>query len=160
MKTMMQKRLGLFMGMLFMVAMAQARQLDANVMLQEVNKVRGQSCKCGNERQSAAPPLVWDDKLERAAQRHANDMARKKFFSHTGSDKSTVSSRVDKEKFVWMLVGENLADGYKSEADVVAGWMTSPGHCKNIMNPEFTHMGVAVSKDGRYWVQVFATPME
>jgi uncharacterized protein YkwD len=157
---MMQQRMVLLMGMLFLMATAQSQQLDASVMLEEVNKVRGQKCKCGNERQKAAPPLVWDEKLERAAQRHADDMARKKFFSHTGSDKSTVSSRVDKEAFVWMLVGENLADGYKNEADVVAGWMTSPGHCKNIMNPEFTHMGVAVSKDGRYWVQVFATPME
>lgn len=148
------------MGMLFWMAMAQAQKVDAHIMLQEVNKARGQKCKCGSEKQDAAPPLVWDQKLERAAQKHADDMARKKFFSHTGSDKSTVSSRVDKQNFEWMLVGENIADGFKNEVDVVAGWMTSPGHCKNIMNAEFTHMGVAVSKDGKYWVQVLATPME
>jgi uncharacterized protein YkwD len=157
---MMQQRILLLVGMLFWMATAQAQQLDADIMLQEVNDARGQKCKCGNERFKAAPPLVWDQKLERAAQKHADDMSRKKFFSHTGSDKSTVSSRVDKQNFEWMLVGENIADGYKTEADVVAGWMGSPGHCKNIMNPEFTHMGVAVSKDGKYWVQVFATPME
>jgi uncharacterized protein YkwD len=156
----MRQRIILLMGILFLAVIAQAQKVDADVMLREVNKARSQKCKCGNERQKVAPPLEWDQKLERAAQKHADDMARKKFFCHTGSDKSTVSTRVDKEEFVWMLVGENIADGYKNEVDVVAGWMTSPGHCKNIMNPEFTHMGVAVSKDGKYWVQVFATPMK
>ena len=156
----MQQRIFFLLGMLFWIATSQAQQVDSNVMLEEVNKARSQKCKCGSEKQKAAPPLVWNQKLERAAQKHADDMARKKFFNHTGSDKSTVSSRVDKQGFVWMLVGENIAEGYKNEVDVVAGWMTSPGHCKNIMNPDFTHMGVAVSKDRKYWVQVLATPME
>lgn len=157
---MIMKRILLLVGILFWIATVEAQQVDAKIMLREVNNARGQKCKCGKEKQDAAPPLVWDEKLAEAAQQHANDMSRKDFFSHTGSDKSTVSSRVDKQNFEWMMVGENIADGYKTEADVVAGWMSSPGHCKNIMNPEFTHMGVAVSKDGKYWVQVLATPME
>lgn len=137
-----------------------AQKLDKNLMLQEVNKARSKRCKCGSKRFKSAPKLVWDLRLEKAASRHAEDMASNTFFKHSGSDQSTVSKRVTEEKFIWKLVGENIAEGYLNERTVVAGWMNSPGHCKNIMNPEFTHIGVAVSSDGKYWVQVFATPKD
>ncbi len=131
-------------------------RMNKELMLTLVNNARANDCKCGSEKQKAAPALVWDDALERAAQKHANDMARKKFFSHTGSDKSTLSQRVDREKFDWSAVGENIAMGHHDEEMAVDGWMKSPGHCKNIMNPDFKYMGAAVSSNGQYWVQVFA----
>ena len=45
----------------------------------------------------------------------------------------------------------------------MAGWLASPGHCSNIMNPDFTEMGAAYAIDkssaaGSYWTQVFGTP--
>ncbi len=135
-------------------------KIDQDLILKLVNEARSVDCKCGHESKKQAPPLIWDDKLEVAARRHANDMARKKFFSHTGSDNSSVSQRVDKVGFKWRTVGENLAMGRLNEAEVVKGWMDSPGHCNNIMNPDFKRMGVAISSDGKYWVQVFATAMD
>jgi len=131
-------------------------RINKELMLTLVNNARANDCKCGSEKQKAAPALFWDEALARAAQKHANDMARKKFFSHTGSDKSTLSDRVDREKFDWVVIGENIAMGHQNEEMAVEGWMKSPGHCKNIMNPEFKYMGAAVSSDGKYWVQVFA----
>lgn len=133
--------------------------VDKDLILALVNKARTADCLCGTEEQKSAPSLQWDKALEKAAQKHANDMARKKFFSHTGSDQSSVSKRVEREKFEWSIVGENIAMGHMDEETVVNGWMNSPGHCKNIMNPEFKYMGVAVSSDGKYWVQVFADKM-
>jgi len=155
----MKQRLFFLFGVLLYFVSSEAQEVDVTLMLQEVNAVRSHKCKCGRERKKAAPALVWDQKLEKAAQKHADDMYSNNFFSHDGTDGSNVSSRVDQQGFVWMMVGENIAEGYINEKDVVAGWMSSPGHCKNIMNAEFTHMGVAVSSDGKYWVQVFATPM-
>ncbi|ASB49342.1 hypothetical protein CDL62_09405 [Alkalitalea saponilacus] len=137
---------------------AQGR-MDSEEMLKHVNEARANDCLCGDEEMSAVGPLQWDDKLARAAQRHANDMARRNFFSHTGSDRSSVSDRVERQRFDWQRVGENLAEGFHDVATVVQGWINSPGHCKNIMNGNFTHIGAAVSRDGKYWVQVFATPM-
>ncbi len=131
-------------------------RVNKDLMLNIVNTARVHDCKCGTEKQKAAPALKWNDALEKAAQKHANDMTREKFFSHTGSDKSTVGNRVERENFNWIIVGENIAQGHLNEEMVVKGWMESPGHCKNIMNPEFKYMGVAVSLDGTYWVQVFA----
>jgi uncharacterized protein YkwD len=82
-------------------------------------------------------------------------MDQNKFFSHTGSNGSTVGERVTKAGFVWRSCGENIAKGYPNEETVVQGWINSAGHCKNIMNPGFTLMGIA--KSGDYWTQVFAS---
>jgi uncharacterized protein YkwD len=62
------------------------------------------------------------------------------------------------------LVGENIAYGPKSAEEVVQGWLSSPGHCENIMDPRFAEMGVAyaqgqASKRGLYWVQLLADPL-
>jgi uncharacterized protein YkwD len=51
--------------------------------------------------------------------------------------------------------GENIAFGQRSEREVMQGWLSSPGHCKNIMSKTFKEMGV--SRVGDYWTQVFAT---
>ena len=55
--------------------------------------------------------------------------------------------------------GENIAAGYRTPADVVAGWLRSPGHCRNIMTPA-RDLGVGLAEvDGSeyrfYWVQMF-----
>ncbi len=159
----MEKMYRLLWLMLFLTAISidlSAQKMDNNLMLKEVNKVRSKRCKCGAKKFKPAPGLTWDVRLAQAAKRHAEDMSKKKFLNHTGSDKSTVAMRVTDEKFTWQLVGENIAEGYPDVVSVVAGWVNSSGHCRNIMNPEFTHLGAAVSSDGKYWVQVFATPME
>jgi uncharacterized protein YkwD len=61
------------------------------------------------------------------------------------------------------LVGENIAYGPESTEEVMRGWLDSPGHCENIMDPRFAEMGIAfapghASKRGLYWVQVLAAP--
>lgn len=85
-------------------------------------------------------------------------MADNDFFDHTGSDESTVVVRVEREKYLWRAVGENVAMGPRSVPQAVEGWLDSPGHCSNIMNGDFTEMGAALSHNGQYWVQVFAAP--
>ena len=107
---------------------------------------------------AAVPPLVWNERLARAAQKHADYLEKNKVFSHTGRRGSTVAQRVEAEGYHWMGVGENIAGGQENEAEVVVGWMGSPGHCANIMNGEFIEMGVARSKKGSIWVQVLGRP--
>lgn len=89
-------------------------------------------------------------------------MERGGFFSHIGSDGSDVGERLSRARYLWSRAGENLAYGTPSaysEDDIVAGWLASPGHCKNIMQPGFTEMGAAKHSGAfDYWVQVFATP--
>ncbi|MDG5799248.1 CAP domain-containing protein [Marinilabiliaceae bacterium ANBcel2] len=133
-------------------------QVDGDLVLKYVNSARTEGASCGGSSMASVAPLKWDDKLSVAAFIHAEDMMANDFFSHEGSDGSSVGDRVEKVEFDWRAVGENVAYNYDDEKLAVEGWLDSPGHCTNIMNPEFTHMGVAVSSDGKYWVQVFASP--
>lgn len=54
----------------------------------------------------------------------------------------------------YQTAGENIAVGYKTPEQVVAGWMNSEGHRKNILNPKFTAIGVGYLEGG-YWTQFF-----
>ena len=124
-------------------------------LLKLVNDYRQSGRSCGSEVFSPTEPVVWNDLLEEAAQMHSNDMSRNHFLSHTGSDGNDPGHRISSVGYVWRTYGENIAKGYASEREVIAGWIKSEGHCENIMDPDFTEMGVATS--GVYWTQVFGT---
>ncbi len=130
-------------------------------MLSLVNAARATPRDCGKEAFDAAAPLAWSCELAQAASVHSRDMATNNFFSHTGSDGLQVSHRVTAAGYSWRAVGENIAAGYPDESRVVAALLDSPGHCANIMNPDFREFGSAVEFSDRvvypsYWTQVFA----
>jgi len=130
--------------------------LDKQLLLNLVNDVRSKGCNCGNNYRPPAPPVTWNEKLEQAAQNHSNNMYSKSFFSHTGKDKSTVSSRVAAVKYDWVICAENIGMKYKTEQAVIQAWANNPSHCENIMNELLTEMGVAIK--GSYWTMVLAMP--
>ena len=106
------------------------------------------------------PALGYDARLGSAAQGHSDDQARRGEMSHVGGDGSTVGVRVDRTGYPWRSVAENVAYGYRTPSEVMAGWMASPGHRRNILSAN-TQLGVglAFGADGRpYWTQVFAAP--
>lgn len=92
----------------------------------------------------------------RAASGHSQDMAEHGIMSHVGSDGSNPGERITREGYSFSTWGENVAWGYPTVERVMAGWVSSAGHCKNIMNPRFTEFGAA--EIDRYWTQVFARP--
>ncbi|MEW7278810.1 CAP domain-containing protein [Aquimarina sp. 2201CG1-2-11] len=98
-------------------------------------------------------PLKMNAKLVAAALFHANDMNDNNFFSHTGSNGSSVGERITDQGYSWNSYGENIANGYSSVNQVHNGWMNSSGHKKNILSANFTEIGMARVKN--YWVQVF-----
>ncbi|GJM34463.1 MAG: hypothetical protein DHS20C18_34640 [Saprospiraceae bacterium] len=128
----------------------------ALAFLDAVNAYRESGCTCGVRFMPPAAPLQWDDLLSNAAQRHANDMGNNGFFSHTGSDGSSSSTRVTDAGYNWQSVGENIAFGYSGIEAAVDAWINSEGHCRNIMNASFTEMGAA--RKGTYWVQDLGKP--
>jgi uncharacterized protein YkwD len=90
-------------------------------------------------------------------------MARRGYFDHTGADGSSPMQRVTRAGYTWKIAGENLALGRMTAREAVDGWLASPGHCANIMDPRFTETGIALAVGrGRdrptYWVQTFAAP--
>jgi uncharacterized protein YkwD len=99
-------------------------------------------------------PLKVSTRLTTAAQRHANDMSRKDYFSHTSADGTKWYERI--EDAGWTRPGgENIAMGFTSATSVLKGWMASPGHKRNILDCHFHYIGVGYASSGKYWVQDF-----
>jgi len=100
--------------------------------------------------------------LNDAAGEHARDMVRNNYFEHQGSDGSQPKDRIQRAGYRHRLAGENIALGPESAEEVVAGWLASPGHCANIMEPRFQDTGVGLASGSRrgqiYWVQTFGMP--
>ncbi len=129
-------------------------------VLRLVNRARANPRVCGRSAFQAAPALRLEATLNGAAMGHAQDMLRFGYFDHTGHDGSSPGTRVAASGYRYRLVGENIAEGPQSPQEVVQGWLDSPGHCQNIMNPAFTDMGLAFAANaaGRpriEWVQEF-----
>lgn len=107
------------------------------------------------QRAGHCPALRPSDRLHKAAQRHADDMAKRGYFSHTSADGRSWDAR-QRAAGVRSPGGENIAYGYDSGASVVAGWMDSPGHRRNIMDCGFRKAGYGYNAAGGYWVQTFS----
>ena len=139
-------------------------QEAGQIILDGVNAARAQARSCGDQQFASAPPLRWNPALGAAALAHSHDMAAQGYFNHVARDGSVVGIRAQRAGYAWLRIGENIASGQDSPQEAVAGWLTSPGHCANIMNPGFTEMGAAYGlANGRhrsipYWTQVFGKP--
>ncbi len=135
----------------------------AKKVLKLVNEARSQPRRCGKKQFSAAPPVTLNERLLIAAKKQAKDLAARGSVSHEGTDGSSPGDRVTRAGYVWKFVGENVAAGQLTAKEVVDDWLSSPGHCINIMDADFTQMAVAYvinpkQEMGIYWAQVFGRP--
>ncbi|MBC7593521.1 MAG: CAP domain-containing protein [Kineosporiaceae bacterium] len=101
--------------------------------------------------------LSYNAALDSAAEKHANQMATVKAMAHDGIGDGDPGERIRAEGFrnSW---GENVAVGQSTPEQVVAEWMNSPAHKRNIMDPNFKLSGISqvVDNGGRkYWAQEF-----
>ena len=134
-------------------------------ILDLINDARARPRYCGGQAYAAAPPVRWNDMLAQSSLRHSEDMARHNFFDHVNPRDGTHSwDRVERAGYKDSTTGENIAAGYPTAEAAVEGWIKSPGHCANLMNPEFTEMGAAMAVNRRsrmnwYWTQEFGAPL-
>ncbi|MBX2796680.1 MAG: CAP domain-containing protein [Myxococcales bacterium] len=129
-------------------------------VLVHTNEARATATSCGGvDVRGGAGPLEMDTVLRDVARGHSEDMALRDFFAHDNPDGDDVGDRLEVALFggayPW---GENLALGTLTPSTVVDGWMSSPGHCQNIMNPDYEVIGIGYFPDGSIslWTQVFA----
>lgn len=105
--------------------------------------------------------LTFYEDLLPIAREYSRRMAEERFFSHSDSEGRTVRDRVDGADIPWQMLGENLAysNGYVNPvAASLHGWLDSPGHRRNILDPDFrlTAIGAWVSPDGTvYFTEIF-----
>ena len=105
-----------------------------------------------NAQRAGLPALVRDARLDRAAQLHAENMARQGRMSHV-LDGRGVGARVCAEGVCRIGVAENIAAGQRSTGEVMRSWMASPGHRANIQG-RYRFIGVGYS--GGFWCVVFS----
>lgn len=110
---------------------------------------------------AGCPPLALEGRLGAAAQGHSDDMAANDFMDHTGSDGSQAGDRARAASYDWRGIGENVAAGHRTPAEVVAGWMASPGHRSIILTCAYVDAGVGYSYSpaaefGHYWTLLLA----
>lgn len=136
------------------------QKLEDDVLI-EVNRVRAAGARCGNTDFSPAPPVKMDTALRCAARLYSQDMAIRDFFDHTSPEGTEPLDRIIAAEYTGSYpIGENIAAGQPTAAAVMDSWMNSPGHCTNIMNPEFLELGTgyyyATSQPYKhFWTQNF-----
>jgi uncharacterized protein YkwD len=156
------RRLSWASGLLLAVAGGPLAAGPADAVLSAVNAARAEA-GCG--------PLRMNAKLAAAARGHATAMAEQDFFGHSGKDGSRFSTRIKRQGYSYSTAAENIAAGQRTAGQVVASWLKSPGHRRNILNCAMRDTGIALvyQADDRpirgnpaplryYWVQVFAAP--
>ncbi|RIJ12777.1 CAP domain-containing protein [Pseudomonas sp. 91RF] len=132
-------------------------------LLAQVNAARARPRMCGRQRFAAARPLSWNPALGAAAQGHSKAMAYGNYFAHQDPDGDMPADRARSAGYRGRQIGENIAAGQSSPGSAMAGWLASPGHCANLMNPMFTQVGAGFASDARsdngvYWTMLFGAP--
>jgi uncharacterized protein YkwD len=136
----------------------------AHQILGLVNRARSSGRRCGGVAYPAVPPLTLNPVLSSAALAHSQSMAHYDEFDHRGHDGSSPATRIQRAGYgSFLIVGENIAAGAMTPAEVTEGWLQSPAHCENIMDGRFAEIGIAYavnteSSELVYWTQDFAAP--
>lgn len=100
-------------------------------------------------------PLESDAELSVVARDKSKDMQSNGYFSHESPTYGSPFDMMSDYGISYSTAGENIAHGQQSPEEVVDGWMNSEGHRENILNPDFTHIGVGYVEQGNYWTQEF-----
>ncbi|KQT54353.1 hypothetical protein ASG43_01725 [Aureimonas sp. Leaf454] len=124
--------------------------IDRTKALQRVNAFRAEN---------GMPALRMEDRLMVAALAQSRAMAKKNRMDHAVD--GVLPDRVRAAGYDWTTTAENIAQSYRDYDRAMAGWVASPGHRKNLLNPDVTEIGFAGARapDGRpYWTQIFGRP--
>ena len=114
--------------------------ISEDKMFQWVNEERAKA---------GVKPLVIDEKLVAVARAHSKDMFNRGFFAHENPDGQSPFDRMEKGGVTFEVAGENIA--YAPTVELAHnGLMRSPGHRKNILNPDFGHVGYGIIDAGIY----------
>lgn len=100
-------------------------------------------------------PLQIDNELSKVAREKSRDMAVNNYFDHNSPTYGSPFDMMRSYGISYRTAGENIAKGQRSPEEVVKAWMNSPGHRENILNSNYTHIGVGYVEQGNFWTQQF-----
>ncbi|MFC0015233.1 MULTISPECIES: CAP domain-containing protein [Allobacillus] len=123
----------------------------------ELNQFEQQVVQLTNEERSkhGLQPLKIDTELSKVAREKSRDMATNNYFSHNSPTYGSPFDMMKQFGVDYRTAGENIAKGQRTPQQVVNAWMNSEGHRANILNGNFTHIGVGYVEQGNHWTQQF-----
>lgn len=129
-------------------------------ILDDVKQIENEVVRLTNQQRAkyGLPPLQIDWQLARVARYKSVDMRDKNYFSHQSPTYGSPFTMIKNFGISYRTAAENIAAGQQTPQEVVNAWMNSPGHRANILNKDFTHIGVGYAKGGsygHYWTQMF-----
>lgn len=138
-------------------------QAEGQRLLELVNQARATARRCGEQAFAASPALRWNALLGSVAEAHSRAMANGNFFSHRDADGRIPGDRAELAGYEGTRLGENIAAALDAPDRVLQAWLASPGHCANLMNPQFSELGAAYAVDpasdaGIYWTLLLGAP--
>ena len=109
--------------------------------------------------------LIYDERLNRASEVHARDLAAAGIISHTGTDGSGHGDRIQRQGYYFSIAGENVATGQMSWEAVFEAWQKSPGHNANMLRDDVSEFGLALVYEptttySTYWAMLVADPID
>lgn len=125
-------------------------------LLDRVNRAR---------RRAGRPSIDRNPLLDRAAQDRADDMVRRSYYAHASPEGHPFTAAVDRAGYAAWTAAENIAYGQQTVDQVMAQWLDSPGHRKNVLDPRVSEAGFGFApgapdaKPQLVWVQIFAQPV-
>ncbi|MFC4404264.1 SafA/ExsA family spore coat assembly protein [Gracilibacillus xinjiangensis] len=125
--------------------------------IERIKHIEHQVIQLTNEERAknGLPPLRPNWQLSRVARYKSEDMNTNHYFSHQSPTYGSPFNMMQDFGISYRAAAENIAKGQQTPYQVVQAWMNSSGHRKNILNGNFTHIGVGYDPDGNYWTQMF-----
>ncbi|SDK17439.1 CAP domain-containing protein [Sediminibacillus albus] len=135
----------------------ESKQEQSQKQAEELSEFEQQVVELTNDERSkqGLAPLQIDTELSKVAREKSADMARNGYFSHNSPTYGSPFDMMKQFGISYNTAGENIAKGQRTPEEVVNAWMNSEGHRENILNGNFTHIGVGYVKDGNVWTQQF-----
>lgn len=130
-------------------------KINIQEVIEATNKVRAQN---------GEPTFKTNDALNAAANQKAQDMVQSGYWAHISPTGKTPWDFIKENGYFYSVAGENLARDFYDVSSMISAWMASPSHRENILNKEFSEIGVGMAQGsvaGRetiFVVQMFATP--
>ena len=121
--------------------LAYSTSMSVSGLLTDTNSARASNGVAG---------LALNDQLDAAAQASANDMAARNYWSHNTPEGNPPWTWVSAQGYAYQKLGQNLAAGFNDEQSAINGWMASPPHRENLLDPAFSDVGFGFANNPDY----------
>ncbi len=133
--------------------------LNAENMIDAINRFRQQPRTCGTVSMPAVKPLKADRILCEAAAAHSEDMQARNYLAASTPEGRSIGQRVKDSGYMWEHITAMLGQGSVTYQDALSRWAEEPNNCQSFMNANYEHIGVGYKPEKKVWTVILSRPM-